>query len=133
MSDSTSIGISWSWHSPRGFGDTWRLVHHSGRIVERVRKTLDGEYETGGVFYATLESAKAAAAGKVMPCKPFDTISVSDYVASLPKDDQRLIAETRPRVREFFDTTSPCGDPDVTVMARDAETGEPTMFLRRRT
>jgi hypothetical protein len=31
-----------------------------------------------------------------------------------------------------FDTTSPCGDPNVTVMARDAETGEPKMFLRKR-
>jgi hypothetical protein len=34
--------------------------------------------------------------------------------------------ETKP-----FDTTSPCGDPNVTVMARDAETGEPVNFMRR--
>ena len=44
-----------------GRHDTWRLVHDSGRIVARVRRTLDGEYETGGVFYASLEAAKKAA------------------------------------------------------------------------
>jgi hypothetical protein len=29
-----------------------------------------------------------------------------------------------------FDTRSPCGDPNVTVAARDAVTGEPTIFVR---
>jgi hypothetical protein len=54
------LGNSCIWHEPRGFHDTWRFVHDSGRIVARVRRMHDGEYETGGEFYATLEAAKAA-------------------------------------------------------------------------
>jgi hypothetical protein len=63
-----------------------------------------------------------------------------------PDKDIRLAARDRldnaiERVKEIaadqgdpaappFDTRSPCGDPNVTVAARDAVTGEPTMFVR---
>jgi hypothetical protein len=46
----------------------------------------------------------------------------------LRRDALAAAQETKP-----FDTTSPCGDPDVAVMARDAATGEPTMFSRKHT
>jgi HAMP domain-containing protein len=55
-----------------------------------------------------------------------------DALAVLHEYEEYAIASPQAPIlgEKPFDTTSPCGDPNVTVMARDAATGEPTMFVR---